>query len=114
MSVAEAVNSERAKPRERRKQARKGTLWHGVLKTPAGAITCRVLNLSTRGAQLELDSAVAAGQSVTLVMEPLGEFSGFVTWQREGKAGIRINEHRTTRTEITLPRSLASEAHPGG
>jgi hypothetical protein len=105
--------AEHTKPRERRKQARRGTLWHGELKTPAGVFACRVLNLSARGAKLEIDGPVAPGQDVTLTMEPLGEFSGSVAWQRDGKAGIHIKEHRTTRTEITLPRSLASETHPG-
>ncbi len=102
-----------ANPRERRKQRRKGTLWHGELRTPAGVVACRVLNLSARGAKIEVDSPVAAGQNVTLIMEPLGEFSGFVAWQRDGKAGIRIKEHRTTRDEIRLPRPLASESFPG-
>ena len=104
---------ERADRRERRKQPRRGTLWHGTLRTPAGVTGCRVLNLSARGAKLEVDGAVAPGQSVTLIMEPLGEFSGTLTWERDGKAGMRINEHRTTRTEITLPRSLASETLRG-
>jgi hypothetical protein len=110
MTVAAAQSTNE---RERRKHRRKGTLWHGTLRTPAGVIGCRVLNLSARGAKLEVDGAVAPGQSVTLIMEPLGEFSGTVTWQRDGQAGIRIKEHRTTQTEITLPRSLASESLPG-
>ena len=109
MTVAAAHSGNGRDPRERRKQPRKATLWHGELRTPAGIFSCRVLNLSARGARLEVDGAVAPGQSVTLIMEPLGEFSGAVAWQRDGKAGIRINEHRTTSTEITLPRSLASE-----
>lgn len=100
-------------PHGRRKHLRKETLWHGMLRTAKGSVACNVLNLSVRGAQIEIEG-VAKGDSVTLIMEPLGEFSGVVMWQRDGKAGIRINEHRTTRTEITLPRSLASEAHPGG
>jgi hypothetical protein len=111
-AAADSPN-ERADRRERRKQPRKSTLWHGTLRTPAGVIGCRVLNLSARGAKLEVDGAVAPGQSVTLIMEPLGEFSGMLTWQRDGRAGIRINEHRTTRIEITLPRSLASETFRG-
>jgi len=114
MTVAAAHSeNERADRRERRKQPRKGTLWHGTLRTHAGVIGCRLLNLSARGAKLEVDGALAAGQRVTLIMEPLGEFSGAVTWERDGRAGIRINEHRTTRTAITLPRSLASEMSPG-
>jgi PilZ domain-containing protein len=99
-------------PRERRKHLRKGTLWHGTLRTAKGNVACNVLNLSARGAKVEVDG-VAKGQGVTLVMEPLGEFTGIVVWQHDGQAGIRINEHRTLHTEITLPRSLAGEALSG-
>jgi hypothetical protein len=112
-ATAAPIATPRAKARERRKHARKGTLWHGELRTPRGAVPCRVLNLSSRGAQLEIDGAVAPGESVTLVMEPLGEFSGIVAWRRDGRAGLHITEHRTTRTEIALPRSLAGEAITG-
>ena len=113
-AAVEHSSNGRADRRERRKQPRRGTLWHGELRTPAGTVACRVLNLSARGANLELDGGIVkAGQSVTLIMEPLGEFSGIIAWQRARKAGIRINEHRTVRTEITLPRSLAIEAFRG-
>jgi hypothetical protein len=103
--------NERANRRERRKQPRKSTLWRGTLRTPAGVMECRVLNLSARGAKVE--GALAPGQSVTLIMEPLGEFYGAVTWHRGGRAGIRINEHRTASTKITLRRSPASETFLG-
>jgi len=105
--------NERADRRERRKQPRKSTLWRGTLRTPAGDMQCRVLNLSARGAKLEVEGALAPGQSVTLIMEPLGEFFGAVTWQHDGRAGIRINEHRTASTKITLRRSPASETFRG-
>ena len=100
--------------RDRRKQPRKGTIWQCELQTPSGVVACRVLNLSARGAKLEIDDgAVTPGQNVTLVLEPLGEFLGTIAWQREGKAGLHINECRTTRGEIALPRSLAGEAATG-
>jgi PilZ domain-containing protein len=97
---------------ERRKHLRKGTLWHGTLRTPEGSLACNVLNLSVRGAKIEV-AGVTKGQTVTLVMDPLGEFTGTVMWQHDGQAGIRINEHRTLHDEITLPRSLAG-AHFNG
>ena len=97
---------------ERRKHRRKETIWHGTLRTAQGSVACGVLNLSVRGAKVEA-TGVLKGDSVTLVMEPLGEFLGIVAWQRDGHAGIRINEHRTTRTEIAFPRSLSDEASMG-
>lgn len=112
--TAAAVSSGTARedPRERRKHLRKETLWHGTLRTARGSIPCNVLNLSVRGARVEIEGSTV-GDRVTLVMEPLGEFLGVVMWQRDGKAGIRINEHRTTRTEIALPRSLSGDASMG-
>ena len=112
MTAALSSATAQKDPRERRKHLRKETLWHGTLRTAKGTVACNVLNLSVRGAQVEIEG-VAKGDSVTLIMEPLGEFSGIVTWQRDGKAGIRINEHRTLRAEIALPRSLAGEASSG-
>ena len=103
---------EQTDPRERRKHLRKGTLWHGTLRTAKGNLACAVLNLSVRGAMVEVEG-VAKDQRVTLVMEPLGEFTGVVVWTHDGQAGIRINEQRTLHTEITLPRSLAGETLSG-
>ena len=99
---------------ERRKYPRKGSFWHAQLHTPAGNFECRVTNLSPRGARIEIDHLVAHKQVVTLIMEPLGEFTGAVAWRRNGSVGIHISEHRTTRSQITLPRCVAEgEAEPG-
>jgi hypothetical protein len=99
---------------ERRKHPRKGSFWHAQLQTPEGNFDCRVTNLSPRGARIEIDQPVAHGQLVTLIMEPLGEFTGVVAWRRNGSLGIHISEHRTTRTQIAFPRWVAEgEAQAG-
>lgn len=92
---------------ERRKQPRKETFWLAQLKTAQGHFECRVINLSPNGAMIEIDHPVAHNEAVTLIMEPLGEFTGFVAWRRAGSLGICINEHRTAWTTITLPRWVA-------
>ena len=92
---------------ERRRHPRKRSFWHAQLQTPAGNFEWRVMNLSPRGARIEIDHPVAHRQVVTLIMEPLGEFTGVVAWCRNGSLGIHISEHRTTRTPITLSRSVA-------
>lgn len=92
---------------ERRKYRRKGILWRAQLQTLAGDFECRVVNLSPRGASIEIDHPVAHKEVVTLIMEPLGEFTGFVAWRRKGAVGIHITEHCTTRADIALPRSVA-------
>ena len=103
---AEATRHTGAAGREpdRRKYARKWSFWHVQLQTPTGNFECRVMNLSPRGARIEIEHPVPDQQMVTLIMEPLGEFAGVVAWCRKGSLGIQISEHRTTRTQITLPR----------
>lgn len=91
--------------RERRGLSRKGALWRAKLDTPAGNFDCEVLNLSPRGAKIQLAQPLAVSQPVTLILEPLGEYSGTVAWCRGDCIGVRILEHRmtTTRSRIALP-----------
>jgi PilZ domain-containing protein len=92
---------------ERRQHRRKRVLWHAQVQTLAGDFECRVVSLSPRGVSIEIDHPLAPKEVVTLIMEPLGEFTGFVVWRRKGAAGIQITERCATRTEITLPRWIA-------
>lgn len=91
-------------PLERRKIPRKWSLLPATLETPAGSFECRVLNLSPRGAKVELAQPLAEHQTVTLLLPPLGAFLGVVLWRRRGCVGIRIHEHRrtTARCRMTL------------
>ena len=92
------AKSEHTHVQKRRRYPRKGTFWHAHLQTPAGDFDCHVINLSPRGATVEMDHSVAPTQSVTLIVEALGEFSGFVAWSDNNQVGIQTSEHRTTRT----------------
>ena len=93
---------------ERRTHRRKGTFWRAQLTTSAGSFECRVLNLSLRGARVQLDQPVAEAEAVTLILEPLTEFSGAVVWRGNRCIGIRIREHRTTKNLIVLPREACT------
>ena len=84
---------------ERRRYPRRGTFWRAQLQTPAGEFECLVMNLSPRGAHIEIDHALRLNQSVRLILNPLGEFSGTVAWRRNNHVGIQISEHHTTRTK---------------
>jgi PilZ domain len=92
---------------ERRRYPRKGSFLRAQLQTPAGDFECLVMNLSPRGANIEIDYPLGPHQSVTLILEPLGEFSGSVAWRHDNYVGMQINDHRTTRNEITLTRRSA-------
>jgi hypothetical protein len=62
------------------------------------------MNLSPQGANIEIDYPLRLHQSVTLILEPLGEFSGVVAWHHNSYVGMQINEHVRTRHEIRLSR----------
>src|SRR5690348_14945564 len=83
---------------ERRRYPRKETFWHAQLQTPVGDFDCHVINLSARGATIEIGISIGPTQSVTLIIKPLGQFSGFVAWTDHNQVGIQTSEHRTTRT----------------
>jgi len=83
-----------ADPSERRRRMASHDFWMARLESALGSSECRVLELSPGNATIQIDHPVAENQAVTLVMEPLGELSGVVAWQREGCIGIRIIEHR--------------------
>jgi hypothetical protein len=79
---------------ERRRRTVPRDFWMARLESALGSSECRVLELSPGNATIQIDHPVAENQAVTLVMEPLGELSGVVAWQRKGCIGIRIIEHR--------------------
>ena len=103
------IKSAQAPAQERRRYPRKGSFWRARLQTPAGDFECLVMNLSPRGAHIQTDRPLNLNQSVTLILEPLGEFFGTVAWCYNNRAGIQTTEHRTIGTKITptLRASLA-------
>ncbi|HEY0625798.1 MAG TPA: PilZ domain-containing protein [Allosphingosinicella sp.] len=49
-----------------------------------------VLNISSRGTQIECDIAPRLGESLVIQFENCSRLHGFVRWAREGKLGIRF------------------------
>lgn len=96
---------------ERRKHRRKWTRWPARLRTADGIIDCRVLNLSYRGAKVQLIGGVREREAVTLIMEPLGEFTGTVSWRAKDCVGLRFAQHYLPgiRGRMALPRVRLAE-----
>lgn len=99
---------------ERRKHTRKWTRWPARLRTSSGSFECRVLNLSYRGAKVQLAQMLREREPVTLIMEPLGEFSGVVSWRAKDCIGLRFAQHYTPgiRGRMALPRVRLVEMSP--
>jgi len=73
---------------------RRKAFWLAAMNTVFGVVECRVLDLSLRGAKVQVGVPVAVGQAVTLELDPLGEFEGSVAWKRDGAVGIKFREQR--------------------
>ena len=99
---------------ERRKHTRKWTRWPAQIRSEAGSFECRVLNLSYRGAKVQTAHHIRDREAVTLVMEPLGEFSGVVSWRAKDCIGLRFAQHYTPgiRGRMALPRVRLVEVFP--
>ena len=82
---------------ERRKHRRKKCLLPAQLITNLGAHDCRVLDLSQGGAKVETSAIVTADQAVTLVVKPIGTFTGLVAWRADGCLGMKfLTQYGTT------------------
>ena len=82
---------------ERRKYRRKKCLLPAQLITNLGAHDCRVLDLSQGGAKVETSAIVTPNQAVTLVVKPIGTFTGLVAWRTDRCLGMKfLTQYGTT------------------
>jgi len=80
---------------ERRKRRRKKCLLPACLLTSGGSYDCDVLDLSNAGAKVETSAVVTPEQPVTLVVKPIGTFTGVVAWcGDDGCFGMRFLAQR--------------------
>ncbi|HEV2546027.1 MAG TPA: ATPase, T2SS/T4P/T4SS family [Stellaceae bacterium] len=102
---------------ERRRRPRNRTFWNGQLHTPHGRFDCRVVDMSSGGAQVRLarqpDGPVVpvfGKEPVTLVITRLGRFTGSVAWQRERALGLHLTRHQGAGDSV--PAASAERAGP--
>jgi len=92
---------------ERRQRPRNRTFWNGQLHTPQGRFDCRVIDMSSEGAQVRIADGLAVPslgkEPVTLVITRMGRFTGVVAWQRERAVGLRLVRRRATSESVVAP-----------
>ncbi len=95
------IRDDKASGRERRQRPRNRTFWNGQLHTPHGRFDCRVVDMSSGGAQVRLAQQpdgpavpTFGKEAVTLVIPRLGRFTGSVAWQRERALGLHLTRHQ--------------------
>lgn len=82
------TDKDSSSPPSRRTSDRKAVLLNAEVKVAGQSYACEILNLSSGGAKLTFTQALEIGQKITLVLDPLGDFSGEVAWQTGSELGV--------------------------
>jgi hypothetical protein len=84
-----------ARPRphlvEQRSEPRfEGLVASGTLIFRGGAYLAPVVNISSRGTQIESDVAPRLGESVVICFDGCSPIQAFVRWARDGRIGLNF------------------------
>lgn len=70
------------------------TNWPAELTTAQGNTRCMVLDISSWGARLSLDTPVDLPDRVTLVIDGIGTIAAQVVWYRDDTMGLQFLEQQ--------------------
>lgn len=88
------------------------TNWPAELVSPAGRVGCTVLDISSWGARVRVDGAVAGAGRVWLNIECIGTIGADVVWQREQTMGVQFLEQQAWIRRLHTHRLDPSTWHP--
>jgi len=88
------------------------TNWPAELVSPAGRISCTVIDISSWGAQIRLDGAVANDGRVWLNIECVGTIGADIVWRRGDAVGVQFLEQQAWIRRMHTHRLDPSTWHP--
>jgi hypothetical protein len=68
--------------------------WPAELKVDDRCVPCTVLDISSWGAQMEMDVAPEENSRVSLVIDTVGAITGAVVWRRDRRIGMQFDEQQ--------------------
>ena len=74
----------------KRKDTRETILTQAKIMVDGDWRNCRILNISTGGAKLQIDGRVAHGTPVSLQIGEFGQFGATVAWQQDAEIGVKF------------------------
>ena len=74
----------------KRKDTRESILSKAKIMVDGDWHNCRILNISTGGAKLQIDRHIDRGIEVLLRIGQFGQFSATVAWQQSGEIGVKF------------------------
>jgi hypothetical protein len=63
---------------------------------------CRISNISTGGAKLQVDQQIAHGEMVCLKIGDFGEFSATVCWQQSRELGVKFTHDPLEMADVVI------------
>jgi len=78
--------------KNRRKFERVTVLWSGTLVCGSHSIDCLIVNVSSGGALVRIETPDRCGKKVVLRSPRFGELAGEVTWRQGKELGIEFQE----------------------
>lgn len=93
---------------DQRTETRTANALEAVVRMNGEMISCRLKDISTKGAKISSVSPLITGAKISLMLDPFGSILGEVAWNFENTSGIKFND----RPEIieTVLLGLASYA----
>ena len=74
----------------KRKNARESTRTQARIMVDGNWHDCRIVNISTGGAKLQIGWRMSHGIAVVLQIGSFGQFDATVAWQQDGEMGVRF------------------------
>lgn len=77
---------------KRREGARTIVTWPAVVLSRTNRMPCAVVDVSVRGAKLEIPSDVPEKSYVLVICPQFGSLDGYIAWRKGRYAGIRFTD----------------------
>ncbi len=74
----------------KRKDTRESILTQARIMVDGDWHNCRILNISTGGAKLQIDGRIGHGTPVSLQIGEFGQFGATVAWQQDAEIGVKF------------------------
>ena len=73
-----------------RKDTRETILTQARIMADGDWHNCRILNISTGGAKLQIDRRISHGTPISLQIGEFGQFGATVAWQQDTEVGVKF------------------------
>ena len=86
----------------KRKDSRETILTKAEIMVDGTRHSCRILNISTGGAKLEIDRHLDRGIEVFLQIGKFGQFRATVVWQQSGEIGVKFSHDAAEMANVIM------------